>query len=136
MLAKMTNKKDKEMYQDLIFSDTVKFLVLVLNTNEEKNQGSRYVGQIDLESNNLSEATPFGGEMMQQQSKTKKTAGFKTTPKDSNSNDLDEIMGSQLPPKKAKTNQKSAAESAASATTPTPEDSKRKGGRGKNAKSQ
>ena len=37
MIAKKSNKKDKEMYQDLIYSDTVKFLVLVLNTNEEKN---------------------------------------------------------------------------------------------------
>lgn len=44
MIAKKSNKKDKEMYQDLIYSDTVKFLVLVLNTNEEKNQGQRYVG--------------------------------------------------------------------------------------------
>jgi len=34
----------------LLFSDTVKFLVLVLSANEEKNAGKRYVGQIELES--------------------------------------------------------------------------------------
>ena len=49
MLAKKSTK-DKEMYRDLLFSDTVKFLVLVLKTNEEKNSGKRYIGQIDLES--------------------------------------------------------------------------------------
>lgn len=49
MIAKKSNK-DKEMYQDLLYSDTVKFMVLVLKTNEEKNTGKRYVGQIDLES--------------------------------------------------------------------------------------
>jgi len=30
-------------------------MVLVLKNNEEKNQGRRYVGQIDLESQNLGE---------------------------------------------------------------------------------
>jgi len=54
MLAKKS-VKDKEMYQDLLFSDTVKFIALVLKSNEEKNNGKRYVGQIDLESQNLSE---------------------------------------------------------------------------------
>lgn len=49
MVAKKSTK-DKEMYQDMLFSDTVKFIVLVLKTNEEKNSGKRYVGQIDLES--------------------------------------------------------------------------------------
>ena len=43
MIAKKSNK-DKEMYQDLLYSDTVKFMVLVLKTNEEKNSGNRYVG--------------------------------------------------------------------------------------------
>lgn len=43
MIAKKSSK-DKEMYQDLLYSDTVKFMVLVLKTNEEKNSGNRYVG--------------------------------------------------------------------------------------------
>jgi len=43
MLAKKSTK-DKEMYRDMLFSDTVKFLVLVLKTNEEKNTGKRYIG--------------------------------------------------------------------------------------------
>jgi len=43
MLAKKS-VKDKEMYRDMLFSDTVKFLVLVLKTNEEKNTGKRYIG--------------------------------------------------------------------------------------------
>ena len=34
----------------MLFSDTVKFVVLVLKINDEKNNGKRYVGQIDLES--------------------------------------------------------------------------------------
>ena len=50
--------KDKEMYQDLLFSDTVKFLALVLKTNEEKNSGKRYVGQIDLESQLFVDVAP------------------------------------------------------------------------------
>jgi len=49
MVAKKS-KKDMEMYQELLYNDTVKFIVLVLKTNEEKNSGKRYVGQIDLES--------------------------------------------------------------------------------------
>ena len=49
MVAKKSTK-DKEMYQDLLFSDSVKFIVLVLTTNEEKNMGKRYIGQIELES--------------------------------------------------------------------------------------
>lgn len=36
--------KDKEMYQEMLFSNTNKFLELVLKANEEKNQGKRYVG--------------------------------------------------------------------------------------------
>ena len=49
MIAK-TSTKDKEIYQDLLYSDSVKFMVLVLKKNEEKNSGNRYVGQIVLES--------------------------------------------------------------------------------------
>ena len=63
MIAKKSNK-DKEMYQDLLYSDTVKFMVLVLKTNEEKNSGKRYVGQIDLESQNLSDSAPIAEDMM------------------------------------------------------------------------
>lgn len=36
MIAKKSSK-DKEMYQDLLYTDTVKFMVLVLKMNEEKN---------------------------------------------------------------------------------------------------
>ena len=43
MIAKKSTK-DKEMYQELLYSDTVKFIVLVLKTNEEKNSEKRYVG--------------------------------------------------------------------------------------------
>ena len=57
MLAKK-NAKDKEMYQNMLFSDTVKFMALVLNSNEEKNNGKRYVGQIELESQILSDLAP------------------------------------------------------------------------------
>ena len=57
MLAKK-NAKDKEMYQNMLFSDTVKFMALVLNSNEEKNAGKRYVGQIELESQILSDLGP------------------------------------------------------------------------------
>ena len=39
----------------MLFSDTVKFMALVLNSNEEKNSGKRYVGQIELESQILSD---------------------------------------------------------------------------------
>lgn len=52
LLAKRS-AKDREMYQDLLFSNSVKFIVLVLAANEEKNSGKRYVGKIDLESSIL-----------------------------------------------------------------------------------
>ena len=52
MLAKSSNK-DREMYQDLLFSNSVNFIAAVLATNEEKNSGKRYVGQIELASSNL-----------------------------------------------------------------------------------
>ena len=42
MLAKKS-AKDKEMYQDMLFDDVVKFLVLVLQMNEEKHAGKRFV---------------------------------------------------------------------------------------------
>ena len=90
MIAKKSNK-DKEMYQDLLYSDTVKFMVLVLKTNEEKNAEKRYVGQIDLESENLSDAIPFGEEMIQP--KAKKTATFSQSP---SGNILDEIVSPEL----------------------------------------
>jgi len=71
MVAKKS-KKDMEMYQELLYNDTVKFIVLVLKTNEEKNSGKRYVGQIDLESQNLSDSAPFDEDKIQP--KAKKTA--------------------------------------------------------------
>ena len=42
--------KEREMNQDLLFCDTVKFIEAVLSANSEKNTGKRYVGQIDLQS--------------------------------------------------------------------------------------
>ena len=89
MIAKKSNK-DKEMYQDLLYSDTVKFMVLVLKTNEEKNAGKHYVGQIDLESENLSDAIPFGEDMIQP--KAKKTATFQSP----SGNILDDIVSPEL----------------------------------------
>ena len=64
MVAKKS-AKDKEMYQDMLFSDTVKFLVLVLKTNEEKNSGKRYVGQIDLESQLFVDQAPIAEEVFE-----------------------------------------------------------------------
>jgi hypothetical protein len=41
---------DKEMYEDLLFNDQLKFMELVLMANEEKNQGKKYVSYIEFES--------------------------------------------------------------------------------------
>jgi len=57
------------MYKGLLFQDTVKFISLVLKDNEEKNQGKRYVGQIDLESTILSDAAPGDSEAPRQSSR-------------------------------------------------------------------
>ena len=52
LMAKRS-QKDKEMSQDLLFSNSVKFTEMVLAANKEKNDGKRYVGQIDLQSQHL-----------------------------------------------------------------------------------
>ena len=57
MLAKKS-AKDREMLEDLLFSDTVKFMALLLKANEEKNSGKRYVGQIDFESQIFVDSAP------------------------------------------------------------------------------
>lgn len=62
------------MYKDLLFQDTVKFIVLVLKTNEEKNAGKRYVGQIELESQILSDQAPGGGEEVRKSSRGQSAA--------------------------------------------------------------
>lgn len=49
MLAK-SSAKDRKMYEDLLFDDIVKFMALVLKTNEEKHGDKKYVAQIDFES--------------------------------------------------------------------------------------
>lgn len=52
LLAKKS-AKERETSQDLLFSDSAKFIIMVLAFNEEKNSGKRYVGKIDLKSNLL-----------------------------------------------------------------------------------
>lgn len=42
--------KERQMYQDLLFNDQIKFLDQVLAQNEEKNNGRKYVGKIQFES--------------------------------------------------------------------------------------
>lgn len=42
--------KDRQLYEDLLFNDIVKFMALVLKTNEEKHAEKKYVAQIDFES--------------------------------------------------------------------------------------
>ena len=49
MLAKRS-AKEREVLEDQLFSNTVKFMTTLLKANEEKNAGKRYVGQIDFES--------------------------------------------------------------------------------------
>lgn len=79
----------------MLFSDTVKFMVLVLKTNEEKNSGKRYVGQIDLESTLFNESqmaineddmTPSGGQELPSADTIlddiKSSAAAKTKPSD------------------------------------------------------
>lgn len=87
MVAKKS-KKDMEMYQELLYNDTVKFIVLVLKNNEEKNSGKRYVGQIDLESQNLSDSAPHAEDSAQPKAKAKKAVTIKSAP----TNVLDEVI--------------------------------------------
>jgi hypothetical protein len=54
LIAKKS-EKDKEMYQDLLFNDSVKFMAMALKANEETHNGTRYVGMIELKSQILGE---------------------------------------------------------------------------------
>lgn len=58
LIAKRS-EQDQTMYRKLLANDTIKFFALTLKTNEEKHSKTKYVGQIDFDSQLLDGGIPM-----------------------------------------------------------------------------